>query len=321
MNYRSDDGSVKTGAKRVSVNVQKKNKKKQDLNVSGYKRLKTYEDNVQPGFICNKIETANLYPSKYKMDRAKGQKMKVVSKIVENHNSMISEEGFSDNMSDSSLFYELSNISQDHNIEFQFNKQKHPTMRRIDSNAWDSSEEPFSSTVLFYPKDSDLINLSKENDYFSTNKFQQQTSTYYFNKHISNPCNKSSSAFYNTKFRNPRFEPASEMLKANCLDSASRFTENLLDKNAGLKGREFKQIYRANRAQISRTLQFDITLYVTLLVLFDIFRKITVFEAVSSPVNLKESWSLKFFTKKIYVKNDTLVLTVNYIFLFFVFPL
>lgn len=56
-----------------------------------------------------------------------------------------------------------------------------------------------------------------------------------------------------------RFVPASAQLKNQILKTSHCFTENPSIQKFGFNSKEFKQIYRANKDQISKTIRLDIT--------------------------------------------------------------
>ena len=104
---------------------------------------------------------------------------------------------------------------------------------------------------------------SNEHDYLSTNRFQKAKAAHNLNNSSFNnyEMNTKRQSFQHSGFSYSRFVPASTQLKNQCLKSSYCFTENPSTQIFGMNSKEFKQIYRANRNQISKTIQLDITYF------------------------------------------------------------
>lgn len=102
---------------------------------------------------------------------------------------------------------------------------------------------------------------SDEHDYLSTYRFQKANEAHNLNSSSfsNNEMNTKRQPFEHSGSSYSRFVPASVQLKNQCLKSSYCFTENPSVQKFGLNSKEFKQIYRAQRDQISKTIQLDIT--------------------------------------------------------------
>ena len=188
--------------------------------------------------------------------------MRIISRIVDEQDFAISDdEMIEEEWFDCTLFDENTITSRIQNIESNFNKQRHPTIKRVDNIEWNDSEEQFPESTLFYNNESKFYMSSDEHDYLSTYRFQKANEAHNLNSSSfsNNEMNTKRQPFEHSGSSYSRFVPASVQLKNQCLKSSYCFTENPSVQKFGLNSKEFKQIYRAQRDQISKTIQLDIT--------------------------------------------------------------